>query len=134
MFELSRGRLPWLIPAPEDFRKTVKALSAGDAPVDGSRLVALASHDLDIDGLIALDRAVAKLSGRITGSALGRIRQVDHVAAFLAQCRHDAGQPPRFGRIIVPVLRIVGGVEGFVEDDAHGEAIWLLRPTVVRSG
>ena len=119
MFELSRGRLPWLIPAPEDFRKTVKALSAGDAPVDGNWLVALASHDLDIDGLIALDRAVAKLSGRITGSALGRIR-----LALLAQATTDYAAPA----IRASALRHGLLVETYVP--AYGQAMAeVMDPT-----
>ena len=92
MFELSRGRLPWLTPAPGDFRKTLKALAAGDGPADGpvdgpvdaARLVALAGHDLDIDGLIALDRARAALAPRLEGAALGRVK-----LALLAQATTD---------------------------------------------
>ncbi len=121
MFELSRGRLPWLIPAPEDFRKTVKALSAGDAPVDGSRLVALAGHDLDIDGLIALDRAVAKLSGRITGSALGRVK-----LALLAQATTDYAAPAirasalRHGILVETYVPAYGQAMAEVMDPSSG--------------
>ena len=112
MYALSEGKLPWLFPAPEGFRKTLKALSAGAGPVDAGTLVALAAHDLDIDGLIALDRTLAKVADRVAGPALGRVR-----LALLAQATTDYAAPA----IRASALRHGLAVETYVP--AYGQAM-----------
>lgn len=129
MFELSRGRLPWLLPAPEDFRKTVKALAAGkgtsdgtgDGKADWARLVALAGHDLDIDGLIALDRARAAMAPRLEGAASGRVK-----LALLAQATTDYAAPAirasalRHGLLLETYVPAYGQAMAEVMDPASG--------------
>lgn len=84
MFDLSSGKLPWLVPATADFRATLKALIAAPGPVPAQDLVALAAQDLDLNKLTSLDKAVGKLAGRIDGPALSPLK-----LALLAQATTD---------------------------------------------
>lgn len=72
MFELSDNRLPWLTPAPADFRAQVKAL--GQGPVTDRALMRLALHDLDLTQLTKLDRARQGLGDAVSGSALSPVK------------------------------------------------------------
>jgi FkbH-like protein len=80
----------WLLPPPEDFRHQLRALTAGDGPVTGAAVAALARHALDGDQLIALARAIAKAGGRLAPAPLAPVRlalmadgTLDHLAPAL---------------------------------------------------
>ena len=60
-----RGSLPWLPPAPDDFRARCKALTAGTTDL-GREIRALASYRLNADQLASLSKAIRKLD---TGQA-----------------------------------------------------------------
>ena len=55
-----RGSLPWLPPAPDDFRVRCKALTA-DATDLGREIRALASFRLNADQLASLSKAIRRL-------------------------------------------------------------------------
>ncbi len=52
--------LSWLLPAPVDFRKQIKALADGAAPMNGAALTGLATHALDLNKLTQLDRLLER--------------------------------------------------------------------------
>lgn len=65
--------LPWLLPAPADFRRRLKALRSVDAPA-AADLVALASFGLDLSALSSLGKLVAAQREALIAS--GRLRSV----------------------------------------------------------
>lgn len=112
MSDLSRGRLPWLLPAPGDFRPALKALAKSAGPVPAADLAALAGHDLDLDRLVALDRAARGLAGRLDGPGLQPLK-----LALLAQATTDYAAPA----IRASALRHGLAVETYVP--AYGQAM-----------
>lgn len=112
MLELSEGRLPWLCTAPEAFRKSLKALVASQGPVEAAEVVALAAHDLDINKLMSLDKAVRKFADRIEGPQLTPLK-----LAYLAQATTDYSAPA----IRASALRHGLLVETYVPD--YGQAM-----------
>ncbi len=66
--------LGWLQPAPADFRTALKALVAGAGPIQGGRLMQLANHALDLNGLEQLARTLAKVAPRLDPRPLSPVR------------------------------------------------------------
>ncbi|MEV8468143.1 HAD-IIIC family phosphatase, partial [Fluviibacterium sp. DFM31] len=112
MFDLSSGKLPWLVPAAADFRASLKALVAAPGPVPAQDLVALAARDLDLNKLTSLDKAVTKLADRIDGPALSPLK-----LALLAQATTDYIAPA----IRASALRHGVRIETYVP--AYGQAM-----------
>ncbi|MFC6911724.1 hypothetical protein ACFQGS_23575 [Novosphingobium lubricantis] len=65
--------LPWLLPAPADFRRRLKALRSVDAPA-AADLIALASYGLDLSALSSLGKLAAAQRDALIAS--GRLRSV----------------------------------------------------------
>ena len=108
MVDVATGRLFWLPSAPDDFRKRLKQARAGSVPA--TSLPDLAAHDLDIDRLMALDKAVNAVGLTETGAAPLRL-------AFLAQATTDYAAPA----IRASGLRHGLAVETYVPD--YGQAM-----------
>jgi FkbH-like protein len=112
MIDMVRGHLPWLVPPDAGFRAAVKALSAGDGPVDAQTVIALAGHDLDVDALIRLDRAVGRIADRLAGPHLAPLK-----LALLVQGTAD---------YIAPALRASALRHGILADvhvPAYGQGM-----------
>lgn len=131
MFDLSAGRLPWLRVAPSDFRNKIKTLKSQDSAIDATQLREIASFDLDINKLTALDRAVEALpSDKLDRSSFGEIR-----LAYLAQATTDYSAPalrasalrhgllvqtyvPAYGQAMAEVMDPSSALRGFDADMA----------------
>jgi FkbH-like protein len=121
MSDLTQGRLPWFCPAPADFRRIVKEFGAGDGPVSAASLIALAGHDLDIDRLTSLDRAVRKLADRIAGPELAPLK-----LALLAEATTDYIAPAIRASALRHGLRIETYVPAYGQ--AMAEALDFASP------
>lgn len=130
MSDLSLGKLSWLCPPPAAFRKTLKDLVAAPGTVDGSTLVGLARHDLDLNKLTILDKAITALADRLSGSALSQVR-----LALLAQATTDYVAPairasalrhgllvetyvPPYGQAMAEVMDAESPLRGFAPEIA----------------
>lgn len=105
MIELQKGALPWLLPAPAEFRKAAKA--AGSC----ASLASLAQHDLSLDQLVSLDRARAA-AGTAAAEGLSPLR-----LALLSQATTD---------FVAPAVRATGLRHGFAVETyvpAYGQAM-----------
>ena len=66
--------LGWLQPAPENFRTLLKELTAGEGAIQGTALMRLANHALDLNGLTQLARAVDKVAPRLDPGSLSPVK------------------------------------------------------------
>jgi len=72
--ELRLADLPWLMPAPEDFRAQCRKLEASDHPI-GADIYRLANHRLDLNQLVRLAKTIELVKSRMErGAALVEFR------------------------------------------------------------
>ena len=136
--------LPWLLPAPVDFRKQAKALRAAD-PVDPAAIMACARYALDLSQLGQLARLVEghglalAASGSVRPLKLGIV--ASHTTSFLADAlpgtglRHglllstitsDYGQIAQ--QLLDPGSALASGKPDFVLLALDAQALGLARP------
>lgn len=142
MVDVANGRLSWLTPAPDDFRGRLKDIRAGTAPA--AALGALAAHDLDIDRLMALDKAVRVVGPGETGAVPLRL-------ALLSEATTDYAAPairatglrhgfaietylPDYGQAMSEALAPASGLHAFGAEMAlvaeTAESLGLMRAAV----
>ena len=122
--------LGWLQPAPENFRSLLKELVAGDGPIQGARLMQLANHALDLNGLEQLARILAKVLPRLEPGPLSPVRLAllgDATADYLAPAIRSSAlrhgvlvelYVPAYGQWTREALDPGSGFAGFAADMA----------------
>jgi len=84
MRRVSNGELPWLLPAPSDFRSVVKSLVNQDPAQFTSSVQRLAGFDLDLNQLIRVDKLLTEMQSTLDPQQLAPVR-----LALLAQNTTD---------------------------------------------
>ena len=117
--------LGWLERPADDWRASLKALRTGDGPVAGGDIAALARVALNIDQLIQLDRAVAKMATRLEPAGLTPLRvalMVDGTTDYLAPALRASGlrhgllietYAPDYGQALAEAMDAESPLAGF---------------------
>ena len=130
MRRVSNGELPWLLPAPGDFRSAVKSLANSDPAEIASGIRKLAACDLDLNQLIQLDKLLKGTKDRLDPQSFAPVRlavlaqnTTDYLApAIRAACaRHGLLATlyvPAYGQAGQDVMQSTSGLYEFKADAA----------------
>jgi FkbH-like protein len=130
MRSISNGELPWLLPAPSDFRSVAKSLTSCDPAEVTIGIQRLLACDLDLNQLIRVDKLLSDRkevldSQRFTPLRLALLAQ--NTTDFLAPCIRASGARhglqttlyvPAYGQAGQEVMQSSSGLYGFHADAA----------------